>query len=493
MLSYRARRDNLLARFDFVQRAGMTEIPMTSTNYGQFATKSGKIAKKLQEMYLDRKKSKVYTKNISHNRGLNKMPYSEPTTLAVIACPGGQAFASEVVAHLRHMYKHRFSLKSDVISKRYNLDKAELVKQMNLDNDLKTSDLCIRGPIEKYRPPVFEIKTRFTYFANGEFKTELLESVRGKDVFIFQDVENHEVISLNDGATKQVLSVNDHVMTLLVTIDAVRQAGAKQITLVVPAYPYSRQHKKKGREGLTASLLGHFYEFMGVTRLITLDIHSREIVNAFNTTHLENLHASYQIIRELSKIVNLQGENKENLVVVSPDTGAIDRNKFYATGLKVPLAMIYKERDYSVVTQDAKNTNIKSVKLLGDVHGKVAFMADDMLGTGGTLLKAMEFLHNSGATKVIAAISLPFFTGNAIKQFDEAYEKGLFYRIIGTNAVYHEELLKREWYISTNVSGLFANVITRLHHDQGLSDLLENRDIIERLIKKSTGEDSSEE
>ncbi|MBQ1590915.1 MAG: ribose-phosphate diphosphokinase, partial [Treponema sp.] len=309
------------------------------------------------------------------------MPYSEPTNLAVVACPGGESFANEVITHLRHMYKHRFSLKNDVISKRYSMDKGELVQQINLDNDLHTSDLCIRGQIDKYRPPVFKVNTRFTYFANGEFKCELNECVRGKDVFIFQDVENHEAIPLNDGKNLQKLSVNDHVMSLLVAIDAVRQAGARQITLVVPVYPYSRQHKKKGREGLTAALLGHIYESMEVRRIITLDLHSREIVNAFSHTHLENLHASYQIIRELAKVVDL---TKEDLVVVSPDTGAIDRNKFYATGLKKPLAMIYKERDYSIVTQDAKNTNIKSIKLLGDVKGKVAFLADDMLGTGGT-------------------------------------------------------------------------------------------------------------
>jgi ribose-phosphate pyrophosphokinase len=410
------------------------------------------------------------------------MPYSEPTDLAVVACPGGEAFANEVITHLRHMYKHRFTLKNDVISKRYALDKDKLTQQINLENDLKTSDLCVRGMVDKYRPPVFKINTRFTYFANGEFKAELLDCVRGKDVYIFQDVENHEMLSLNDGANKLSLSVNDHVMGLLVTIDAVRQAGARQITLVLPVYPYSRQHKKKGREGLTAALLGHIYESMEVKRIITLDLHSREIINAFSHTHCENLHASYQIIRELAKIVDVTGK-KEDLVVVSPDTGAIDRNKFYATGLKKPLAMIYKERDYSIVTQDAHNTNIKSIKLLGDVKGKVAFLADDMLGTGGTLLKAMTFLHEQGATKVIAAISLPFFTGNAIDQFDEAYKQGLFYRIIGTNAVYHEELLKREWYISTNVSGLFANVITRLHHEQSLSDLLDNRTIIDKLIK----------
>ena len=411
------------------------------------------------------------------------MPYSEPTNLAIVACPGGEKFADEVIVHLRHMYKHRFNLKADAISKRYQLTKDQLTRDINFINDVQTTNLCVRGSTDKYRVPSFKVDAQFTYFMNGEFKTEVNECIRGKDVYLFQDVENHQPLKLNGGKNTQVLSVNDHIMSMLVTIDAVHQAGADSITLVVPVYPYSRQHKKKGREGLTASLLGHIYENMGVARIITLDIHSREIVNAFRKTHLENLHASYQIIRELSKLVDLSNKT-EDLIVVSPDTGAIDRNKFYATGLKTPLAMIYKERDYSVVTQDAKATNIKSVKLLGDVKGKVAFLADDMLGTGGTLLKAMEFLKEQGATKVIAAISLPFFTGNAIEQFNEAYKKGLFYRVIGTNAVYHEELLQHEWYISTNVSGLFANVITRLHHNQSLSDLLDNRNIIEKLVKR---------
>ena len=413
------------------------------------------------------------------------MPYTEPTSLAIVACPGGESFADEVITHLKHMYKHRFTLKNDVVSKRYELTKEELVQQINLQNDLQTSDLCLRGATDKYRPPFFKVNARFTYFANGEVKTELLDTIRGKDVFIFQDVENHEVLSLNGGANKVRMTVNDHVMSLLVTIDAVRIAGAEKITLVVPAYPYARQHKMKGREGLTASLLGHIYEMQGVDRIITLDLHSREIVNAFSSANLDNLHASYQIIRELGKIIDLNGKT-EDLVIVSPDTGAIDRNKFYASGLKIPLAMIYKERDYSIVTQDARSTNIKSVKLLGDVKGKVAFLADDMLGTGGTLLKAMGFLKEQGATKVICAISLPFFTGNAIEQFDEAYKNGLFYRIIGTNAVYHEELLKREWYISTDVSGLFANVITRIHYNQSLSELLDNRNIIEKVLKNTS-------
>ena len=410
------------------------------------------------------------------------MIYSQPTNLGIVACPGGESFANEVIAHLKHIYKHRFGLKTDTLSKRYSVDKDKLLRDLNFYSDLRTSDLCLKGNVDKYRVPEFKINTQFTYFMNGEFKAELMECIRGKDIYIFQDVENHQELSLNGGKNKMRLSVNDHVMSLLVTLDAVRQAGAKEISLVLPVYPYSRQHKKKGREGLTASLLGHIYENMGVARVITLDIHSREIENAFGSAHIENLHASYQIIRELAKIVD-RTSKEDDFVVVSPDTGAVDRNKFYATGLKKPLALIYKERDYSIVTQNARDTNIKAVKLLGDVHGKTVFMADDMLGTGGTLLKAMEFLKEQGATKVIAAISLPFFTGNAIELFNEAYQKGYFYRIIGTNAVYHEELLNCEWYINTNVTGLFANVISRIHHHQSLSNLLDNRSIIDKLVK----------
>jgi ribose-phosphate pyrophosphokinase len=373
----------------------------------------------------------------------------ETTKLAIVACPGGEDFANEVTMRLGSLFKHRHNIAKDP---------------------------------RPFKRPEIRVPSRFTYFVNGEFKTEILQTIRGKDVYIFQDIENHQTLTLNDGQNELVLSVNDHIMALLVTIDAVRQAGAGKITLVLPAYPYARQHKKKSREGLTASLLGHIFETMSVNRIITLDIHSREIVNAFSKTHLENLHASYQIIREMGKLLADTGE-MDNLVVVSPDTGAIDRNKFYASGLNRPLAMIYKERDYSRVSQSAKESNITGMKLLGDVHGKVAFLADDMLGTGGTLLTAMGFLKKQGATKVIAAISLPLFNGDAIRLFDEAYQEGLFYRLIGTNAVFHRELKEKEWFINTNVTGLFASVVMRLHYNQSLSNLLDNRLVIEKLVK----------
>jgi ribose-phosphate pyrophosphokinase len=106
------------------------------------------------------------------------------------------------------------------------------------------------------------------------------------------------------------------------------------------------------------------------------------------------------------------------------------------------------------------------------------------LGTGGTLIKAFVLLKEMGAKKIIAGISLPLFTGNALRSFDEAFEKGLFTKIIGTNAVYHEEaLLTRPWYTTANVSNLFARAMSRLHHNRSLSSLLDNSQIIQKLLK----------
>jgi len=232
---------------------------------------------------------------------------------------------------------------------------------------------------------------------------------------------------------------------------------------------------------LTAARIGKMLESLGVNRIITLDIHSKEIENAFDRLRMENLHASFQIIDKLMSIVDIA---KEEMVVLAPDTGAVDRNKFYANALQKPLALLYKERDYSKVSRNATETNISEMRLLGNVTNKVVFMADDMIGTGGTLIKAMKYLKDLGATKVICAVSLPLFSGNAIEDFEAAYREGLFYRIIGTNAIYHNELLKKEWYIQSDVTGLFAQVISLLHHNRSLSSLLDNRDVVARLIKR---------
>ncbi len=411
------------------------------------------------------------------------MRYSKPVNLGIVACPGAEVFADDIVLHLKKYYMKKHKKKIELISRAYGMPQDEVEKQVNLLIDIDDSNLSVCPDTEKYRIPEFKVPVKYTRFANGEFKAEIKSSVRGMDVYIVQDVENHYPLNINGDGSKFVLSVNDHVFTLFATIDAVIQSGASSVSVVVPAYPYARQHKRKGREALTAALFGRILENMGITRIITLDIHSKEIENCLNKCRMEDLHASYQIIRTLLNYVDIE---KSDIVIVSPDTGAVDRNKFYAGNLNKPLAMLYKERDYSRISQNAKASNITSMRLLGNVKDKVVFMADDMVGTGGTMIKAMQNLREMGAEKVICAISLPFFTGNAIENFDEAYKKGFFDKIIGTNAVYHDETLySREWYVNAQISDLFARVISRLHQERTLTPLIDNSKIIQRLLKNS--------
>jgi ribose-phosphate pyrophosphokinase len=409
------------------------------------------------------------------------MSYSDPTKLGILACPGAEAFTNQVIRKLAGIYKHRFDRKTSALASRYHISQELVTRKINFDNDIQSSLLYIPSNVNLYRPPRFKINARHTYFANGEVKTEILESVRGKDLYIVQDVENHQAIPFNDGTVYRHLSVNDHIFSLLVTVDAALEAGAERVNLVLPTYPYSRQHKKKGREGLTAARVSQILENLGVSRIITLDIHSREIENSFSHLIVENLHASLQIIEKLIGITDI---SNENFVILSPDTGAIDRNKFYANALGKPLALLYKERDYSKVSKSATESNISEMKLLGDVKGKTVFMADDMIGTGGTLIKGMKNLKDMGAEKVISAVSLPFFSGTAIEDFDAAYKQGLFYRVIGTNAVHHKELLQKEWYVQADVTALFAQVISLVHHNRALSSMLDNRELVAKRIKK---------
>ncbi|MFA5513546.1 MAG: ribose-phosphate diphosphokinase [Sphaerochaetaceae bacterium] len=411
------------------------------------------------------------------------MSIVKPHKLGVIAGPGSDFFAGRVLKHLRRLYLERYQKLSAALVKRHDMTPEELLDVVTLNDDLVSKRIPRGKKPKTYTCPDFEIPVKYTRFANGEVKAEILQAVRGLRIFIIYDMANQYPIKLTGCDEPISVSVNDHIMFLFTTINALMTSGVDGITLVLPTYPYARQHKKSGREALTAALFGRMCENMGVERIITLDIHSREIENCFSLTHMENVHASYQILIKLHKIIDF---NDPDLVVVSPDTGAVQRNRFYAEALHRPLAMLYKERDYSVVSKDAKNTNIRSISLLGDVEGKTVLMADDMIGTGGTLLIAMRELKALGAKKIICLASLPFFNGKAREQFDEAYKEGIFYRIIGTNAVFHDRsLTDKEWFLQADVTELFARVISRLHHGRALSPLLDNRQFIHRLIDMS--------
>ena len=196
--------------------------------------------------------------------------------LGIISCPGGEAFAHSVVNHLTRLFKRDLAQKTNDLVKKYGISREEAVRRFNLDSDLTVRQRVSKGSPDEFLIPRFMVPTEFTRFANGEFKATIQASVRGSDLYIFQDVENHYPLLFPNSGETAVLSVNDHMMCLMTVIDAAVQSGAASITLVLPAYPYSRQHKSKGRGRLAAAWVARVGGIWGGARILTGDIHSNE-------------------------------------------------------------------------------------------------------------------------------------------------------------------------------------------------------------------------
>ena len=297
-------------------------------------------------------------------------------------------------------------------------------------------------------------RTKETAFSNTEIKTEIEESIRNQDIYIFQDVENKS----------KGMSVNDNVMALKTAINAAKLSNAHCITAVIPAYPYARQDKPKTREGVTAAMIARELEDSGASRVITLDLHNDAIAGFFRHATLENLRASKNLIDYVKSKIGT-----ENLVIVAPDAGGAARASFYAKQLGVKLAIIHKERDYS------KANTVERMSLIGDVDGKNVFVVDDLIDTAGTLVNAAKKLNESGAKKVYFAASLAMLNGPAVERLDKAYNEGIVTKIIGTNVIYHGEnfVEEHDWYDEINLEKYFARVIYNINKGLSISRLLD--------------------
>lgn len=290
-------------------------------------------------------------------------------------------------------------------------------------------------------------------FANSEIKTVINENIRGADLYIIQ--------SIDDPNSEK--SINDNLMSLLTAINAAYQSDADSITVVIPQYPYSRQERKKTREGLTAKQVSSFLEISGADRVITLDIHAEAIQGFFNNAKLEDLHASNTLLKFIEKNIPIS-----NLVVAAADVGGADKARFYSKKLHAELAIVDKARDYS------KSSAVESMRLVGDVKGKNVLIPDDMISTAGTMVNAAKLLKQSGANEIYIACSLPFFNHPALERLSEAYNNGEINLVLGTDAVFwgKEFLDNNPWYREVTIAPLFAQVMYNINTKQSVSTLL---------------------
>jgi ribose-phosphate pyrophosphokinase len=295
-----------------------------------------------------------------------------------------------------------------------------------------------------------------TKFANTEIKAEIKKSIRDTDCYIVQDVSNKE----------NGYSVNDNLFATLSLINAAKISCAKRITVILPTFPYARQDKIFGREGLSAKIITNILELSGADKIITLDLHNKAIVGFFNKAIIENLFAERIFTKYLLNKVNIN-----NLVVSSPDIGGIKAASSLAKNLQAPLVTIYKERNYS------KANNVESMELIGKVVDKDVILVDDILDTGGTLVNAVNLLKEKGANKVYFFVSLCLLNDPAVERINKLYLEKKIDKIITTDAVYHtEETIKKyPWLETVPISKYFAEVIFNLHLSRSIAKVFEHK------------------
>ena len=276
-------------------------------------------------------------------------------------------------------------------------------------------------------------------FADGELYIQIQESIRGCDVYLIQPT---------------CQPVNDHLMELLIMIDACRRASARQITAVIPYYGYARADRKTaGRESITAKLVANLITQGGADRILAMDLHSAQIQGYFDIP-FDHVYGSPVLINYLAS------KQLSDLVVVSPDVGGVARARAFAKKLNdAPLAIVDKRRQAHNVAE--------VMNVIGDVAGKTAVLVDDMIDTGGTISEAARILREQGARQVYACATHAVFSPPAI----ERLSSGLFEEVIVTNTIPVPEADRFKQLTLLSVANVLGETIWRIHEDTSVSSM----------------------
>jgi ribose-phosphate pyrophosphokinase len=275
-------------------------------------------------------------------------------------------------------------------------------------------------------------------FSDGETRVELQTNVRGRDVFIVQSTS---------------APVNHHIMELLAIVDACKRASASQITVVTPYFGYARQERKSAsRTPITAKLIADLFQAAGIHRLVALELHNAAIQGFFNVP-VDHLYINPVLAAHLEK-------EAQEYLVVSPDAGGVERARSLAKHFGWGLAIIDKRRD--------KPNDSNVMHVIGHVEGKRCLIIDDIVDTGGSLVKAAEALHAKGALSVSAAITHPVLSGNAVERIQHSCLDRL---VVADSIPLSLEAQQCDKIVQITVGELLAKAILRIHTHDSISSL----------------------
>lgn len=346
----------------------------------------------------------------------------------------------------------------------------------NVHNDLK-KDPAFQG----YSESNYLLDAVCPRFGSGEGKAILNESVRGKDLFIMVDVCNHSLTYTVNGYENHK-SPDDHYQDLKRLIAACN-GKAHRINVIMPFLYEGRQHKRTSRESLDCAYALKELSQMGVSNFITFDAHDPRVQNATPLCGFDNFTPPYQFIRSLLRYEKDLIIDKDHMIIISPDEGALDRAVYFSSVLGVDTGMFYKRRDYSRVV-NGKNP-IVAHEFLGDnIQGRDVIIIDDMIASGGSMIDTAKQLKHMGAKRVFICCTFGLFT-EGLKAFDAAYERKDFDRVIVTNLTYlPPEIKNRPYFVEADMSKFTASIIDFMNHDLSMVNVLTPTHKIQDLLAK---------
>lgn len=325
----------------------------------------------------------------------------------------------------------------------------------------------------------FMIESECPRFSSGDGKGLIKSSIRGDDVFILVDVGNYNCTYKMFGR-ENAMSPDDHFMDLKRIIQAI-SGKANRINVIMPILYGGRQHRRNYRESLDCAVALQELSAMGVSNIVTFDAHDPRVQNAVPLMGFDNVMPSYQVLKTLFHCFPDIKPDRNHLMIVSPDEGAMNRNMYYASCLGVDLGMFYKRRDYSTVV-NGRNPIVAHEYLGNSVEGKDIFIADDIIASGESMLDIAYELKKRKAARIYVYATYATFT-SGLDTFDKAVEEGVVTGVLGTNLTYRKaELKQREWFHEVDVSKYIAYFIAALNHDVSVSVIIDPHEKIKELL-----------
>ena len=344
--------------------------------------------------------------------------------------------------------------------------------------------------MEGYYQEDYRIPINLDRFETGEGRAVIEASVRGKDIYILVDITNYSITYTMNGFINH-MSPDDHFMDLKRVISAI-QGAAKRITVIMPFLYEGRQHHKSGRESMDAALMLKELFDLGINNFITFDAHDPRIQSVVPICDFTNYATPYQFLHALLDSFDDLIIDREHVVVISPDEGALNRTVYFADVIGADTGMFYKRRDYSKIV-NGKNPIVAHQFLGTDLKGKDAIIIDDMISSGGSMLDtSRQIKEEMHANRVFVCTTFGLFT-DGLDIFDEAYEKGWFDKIVTTNLTYQpEELFDKPYHASADMSKYMATIIDFMNHDLSLTNMSTSTEKIHEILDKVNRKEQTE-